>query len=330
MRKPELPALALVCLACVLHARSDRQVHRPPAARPDQPAAPSFALAVAQRLEQLKAWDKAEDEYLKVDSGAPAADRQAALAGLARVHQQAQAEKRATALAAAEDLERSKHWSEAEQVYIGLIKSDHSAQKIAAERLERIEPRWYNLRWPEWFHQISLNVGRVLLALSIVGGVALLGRSIRDKRKTIEFQTFRASTDTAAEQIAFWLERVLSDLRSPVPSFPLTPTLTSSLPFIALPGFAEQMPDVDLEVGGTKIPFKAVYEFFARPRVRVSGNWYVGASGSALATLEKRRGFDQYVPFSSATRPISDTAGAAQDNDLQLFAYAVFIEAAKV
>jgi hypothetical protein len=96
-----------------------------------------------------------------------------------------------------------------------------------------------------------------------------------------------------------------------------------------LPGFSDQLPDFDLEIGGTKIPLQSFYNVFGKPKARISGTWYSGTSGAALATIEKRRGLD-YIPFSFTARSISSAAGAAQDVDLQLFAYAVFIEAARL
>jgi hypothetical protein len=309
-----------------MHARQSRK-EREPAAVKTSPT--PFALSAAQRLEELKAWDKAEEQYLKADDkDVSGANREKALDGLARVHERARAEKRETALAAAKALAKTEHWKDAEQVYAELIKSDASAQKAATEGLERISPRLSNRRWPERFDEVALDFGRILLAVSVILALLLITRAVLKTRKMIQFLPFRASSDDAAKQIAFWLERVLADLRSPAPTLPLAPALTSSLPFMALPGLSEQLPDFDLDVGGTKIPFQAIYDVLGKPKARVSGTWYAGASGAALATIEKRRTLE-YVPFSFAARPIGGTAGAAQDNDLQLFAYAVFIEAAK-
>jgi hypothetical protein len=309
-------------MACCLNAK--------PAPAPPQ----AFVLQAAQRFEQLKAWDKAADEYLKIDSSASPADRQAALEGLARVHQLAKTEKRDHALSVAGDLVKTEHWKEAEQVYIELMKSDASAQPIAAERLERISPHWNNRRWPEWIDEVALEIGRALLVLSIIIGLVVLWRATQSVRKTIQFLPISAPGDDAVRQLTFWLESVFNDLRSPAPVLPLAPTLSSSLPFIALPGLAESVPDLDLEVGGEKVPLKAIYDILAKPKARVNTSWYTGAMhtgglGSAAATVEKRRWFE-YAHFSSTRRNIDTTAGAKQDHDLQLFAYAVLIEAAKV
>jgi hypothetical protein len=310
-----------------MQARQTRKEREPAAAKTSPPP---FSLSAAQRFEELKAWDKAEEQYLKTDNDASGADRQKALDGVARVHERARAEKRETALSAAKALAKAEHWKEAEQVYADLVKSDASAQKAAAEGLEGIRPQLSNRRWPEWFDEVALDFGRVLLGVSVILAVLLITRAVWKTRKMIQVLPFRASSDDAAKQIAFWLERVLADLRSPAPTLPLAPALTSSLPFMALPGLSEQLPDFDLEVGGTKIPFQAIYEVLAKPKARVSGTWYAGASGAALATIEKRRALVEYVSFSFVARPIGGTPGAAQDNDLQLFAYAVFIEAAKI
>ncbi|HMF79371.1 MAG TPA: hypothetical protein VK604_27165 [Bryobacteraceae bacterium] len=317
----------IVCLVRPAQARPSGG-HGQPAAIKIARASSPFALSAAQRLEEIKAWDKAEEQYLKIGEGASAADRQRALDGIAHVHEKAEAEKRQTALSAAEALAETKHWKEAEQIYADLAKSDASVQKAVTERLKLIGPQLDNRRWRERFDELALDIGRVLLPLSLCFGLFLFTHAVLKTRKMIQFLSFRANSDDAAKQIAFWFERVLADLRSPTPVLPLAPALTTTLPFMALPGFSGQLASFDLEVGGTKIPFQAIYEVLGKPKARVSSTWYAGASGGALATIEKRHAL-QYVPFSFASRPISGPAGPAQDNDLQLFAYAVFIEAAK-
>src|SRR5262245_56311520 len=208
------------------------------------------------------------------------------------------------------------------------MKADPSALKVASESLERLKARPVNHRWTEWLDKWLLNAGRILLIASVLLGLLLFARAVLRKRKMIQFLPFRASTDDAAKQMAFWLERVLADLRSPAPTLPLAPGLTSSLPFMALPGLADPFPELDFEVGGAKIPFQALAELFAKPRARVTGTWYAGATGAALATIERRWRLE-YVPFSHKLRPIHHAAGVMQDHDLELFAYAVYIEASK-
>ena len=169
----------------------------------------------------------------------------------------------------------------------------------------------------------------MLLILGILFGCYRFVRIVRRVRARIRFQLFRASTDDAAKQMAFWLESTLADLRSPFRTLPTWPGLANTLPLMQLPDVQEDFELEDLEIGGVKVPLQQLFQSFAVPRARVSGHWYVGSvAGQAYVVVEKRRRFELEYS-SSAQQPIGSGAGPAQDADLQRFAYAVFIEASR-
>lgn len=300
-----------------------------PAQQTQPPPRPSFALAAADQLSALGAWDKAEEQYLKLESTASASERAQALAGIKNARQHILDDKRAGAFAAARAFERLKRWKDAEQAYIDIVKSDPGAARDAAAAADRIKARITNDRWPEVVDDWSLKLGRILLIFSVVLAIFLFSRAIRKARTSIRFQPFKASSEDAAKQMAFWLESSLADLQSPAPTYPAWPGLVNTLALMRLPGIGEDLELEDVEIGGFKVPFKQLLQIVAVPRARVSGNWYVGAvTGSAYVAVEKRKGFG-FELSSSVRRPVNSTAGPLQDDDLQRFAYAVFIEAAR-
>jgi hypothetical protein len=288
-----------------------------------------FPLDAARQLADLDAWEKAEEQYLKVDSKASAADRQRALEGIRTARQQIIREKREGAIAAARVLESLERWKEAEQAWADIAKNDPSRASEAAANAARIAPRITNFRWPEVIDDWLLRIGHILLIPAILFGCYRFARMVRRVRKRIKFQPFRANTDDAAKQMAFWLESTLADLRSPFSTLPTWPGLANTLPLMQLPGLQDDFELEDLEIGGVKAPLQQLFRSIAVPRARVSGHWYVGSvGGQAYVVVEKRRRFE--LEYSSSTQhPIVSAAGPAQDADLQRFAYAVFIEASR-
>jgi len=290
----------------------------------------AFPVAAGKQLFDLHAWDKAEEQYLKLDSSnASPADRRQALDGIKAARQRILEEKRAGAFAAARVFETLERWKDAEQAYADIAKTDPERAPQAAASAERLRPRLTNARWPEAIDDWVLKLGRILLLPSILYAFFRFCRAVQRSRASIKFQPFRASTDDAAKQMAFWLESTLANLRSPAPGFPTWPGLANTLPLMRLPEIGEELELENLEIGGVKVPFKQLMQSIAVPRARVSGHWYVGsAMGSAYVAVEKREWLT-LRHSSSAEQSVTSVAGPAQDADLRRFAYAVFIEASR-
>jgi len=329
MKRSLFLSVLLVFIAALV-AQTPAQPTRPKAAPQAQPQpVPPFSLEAGRQLSALHAWDKAEEQLLKLDSSASAADRQQALDGIKNSRKRIIEERRAGAFAAARLLGSLERWKDAEQVYVDIAKSDPEEASHAAAEAERLQPKLTNARWPEALDDLALKFGHLLLIPSIVYAIVRFLGTARRSRASIKFQPFRASTDDAAKQIAFWLESTLANLRSPAPAFPTWPGLKSTLPLMRLPEIGDELELEDLEVGGVKVPLKQLIQSIAVPRARVSGHWYVGsATGSAYVSVEKRRWF-RLRHATSAEQPVASVGGPAQDADLRRFAYAVFIEASR-
>jgi hypothetical protein len=330
MKKSLFLSVLLVFIAA-LAAQTPAQQPRAKAQIPQaqqRPISP-FSLEAARQLFDLYAWDKAEEHFLKLESSASPADRQQALDGIKNSRKHIIEEKRSGSFAAARLLEALERWKDAEQAYVEIAKTDPEGAMLAAAEAERLKPKINNARWPEALDDLVLKLGHILLIPSIVYAVFRFWRAARRSRTSIKFQPFRASTDDAAKQLAFWLESTLANLRSPAPAFPTWPGLKSTLPLMRLPEIGDELELEDLEVGGVKVPLKQLIQSIAVPRARVSGHWYVGsATGSAYVSVEKRKWLG-LRHASSAEQAVTSVGGPAQDADLRRFAYAVFIEASR-
>lgn len=326
----------LVWLACFLWHSGLGQTGKSgkTASQPQPVVKLSFAMAAAQRYEDLSEWEKAEEQYLKAGNDPTPGAQQASLAAIVRVRQRLKQQKRDDALGAAKLLEDQQRWKEAEQSYLDLLKSDLGAERQVAAGLARLQPRLWGKRWPEAFDVFAADLGRLLLVISILLALLLLviaARTIFKVRRSVLFLPFQASSESSAKQVAFWLDRTRAELRSPAPPLLLSPSLISGLPFICMPDLPEQFPEpAVLEVGGVKLPLKQLTQIVGVPRVRVSGGWMVGSTtGDAYAEVERRR-WAEFESHAVVTRTIVSSPGGAQDRDLRLFAYDVLIKAGSV
>jgi hypothetical protein len=314
----------LAPLACCLGlAQSSGSVK----VEPGPPQRASFAIAAGRLYEQLGEWEKAEERYLKAGEDLAPTIQRETLDAIARVRQASKEKKRHGALLAAKSLENQERWKDAEQAYVELLKSDPSAEAEVVKGLERLRPRLTGKRWTEAFDEDAGIAGRGILVVTIILVVWIAVRETKKTRRSIQFLPFRASSDYGAKQMAFWIGRVRTELRSPAMPVHLSSGLCSGLPFVRMPDLPEQVNEpAEFEVGGVKFPLKQLTQFVSIPRVRVSCAWMVGAvSGDAVAEVECRRRTES-IPHSIVARSVASSPGAAQDRDLRLFAYDVFIK----
>jgi hypothetical protein len=284
--------------------------------------------------EGLGELEKAEEEYLKAGEDAAPAIQQEALDAVVRVRRTFEEKKRHDALLAARLLEMQERWKDAEQAYVELLKSDPAVRNEVVQALKGLRPRLTGKRWPERFDEVVGVIGRGLLVVTILLGVRIAVHETRKTRRSIQFVPFQASSDTGAKQMAFWVGRVRAELRSSAAPANLFPTLapglpagSSSLAFIQMPDLPEEVKELpEFEVGGVKLPLRWLTQPVSVPRVRVSCAWVVGSvAGDAFAEVERRH-WNNLRPHSTVARTVASSPGLAQDRDLRLFAYCVFIK----
>lgn len=315
-------------VAFVVPALAQQATKRTAVPKPDP-----FARTAARKYEALKQWTEAEQQYMKLGEGATAAVQAEAIAGVERVREARDKEKVSKAIAAAELLIRHKQPSQAEAVLLDLIKSEPQAAQNdkVADLLRRSRPELFNERWTERWDRLSGYITRVLVPVGVLAVLGMLVASVLRVRRYAQVLPFSASDDASAQMLASLLQSVRAEMlelaNSPVVPPVLAPNIPSVLAVTAIG--VNALPAIpDVELAGAQLPVSQVAQWFGRPKVRVSGGWFVGTgTGHVFAEIETR----QWLGYAVSARPVAplpSAAGAARDVALKTFAYDVYRKAA--
>jgi len=287
----------------------------------------SANLDLARTYEQLKKWPDAEKYFQEAAKEKEEAIWREALLGIQRV--------RAAADAELQDLSGAQYYKsadvseKAEEQYVAALKSSSEpVRKSAQLALRELESAlWFQRKFDSFLQLVkylAAFLGATSLLLLIIASVRI--------RRSIELGPIAEVGEKASGKVQFWLTNVRSRIRSlsTVPTSQISSLISAPILYSALPVFRDELPEpaAEIDVAGTKLPLGSLISLYVRPRTIVTGGLAVPispADGSAFALISQMRLFRARGGASEFVhRPIR---AAHQDEDLEAFAYDVYIKA---
>lgn len=287
----------------------------------------SANLELARTYEQLKKWPDAEKYFQEAAKEKEETVWREALLGIQRVRAAADAELQE--LSGAQYYKSADVRDKAEEQYVAALKSNSEPVRRSAQRaLREVESAlWFQRRFDSFLQLVKYAaafLGATSLVLLIIGSVRI--------RRSIELGPVAEVGDKASGKLQFWLTYVRGRIRSlsAVPAAQISSLISAPILYLALPVFRDELPDPEEEIdfAGTKLPLGSLISLYVRPRTKVTGGLAVPispADGSAFASISRRGlckkdgGACEFV-----RRPIR---AAHQDEDLEAFAYDVYVKA---
>jgi len=287
----------------------------------------SANLDLARTYEQLKKWSDAEKYFQEAAKEKEEAVWREALLGIQRVRAAADAELQE--LSGAQYYKSADLSDKAEEQYVAALKSNSEAVRKSAQRaLRELESAlWFQRRFDSFLQLVkylAALLGATSLLLLIIASVRI--------RRSIELVRMAEVGEKTSGKVQFWLAYVRSRIRSlsAVPTAQISSLISAPILYSALPVFRDELPEPEgeIDVAGTKLPLGSLISLYVRPRTKVTGGLAVPispADGSAFALVSRRRLFKDGGGASEFVhRPIR---AAHQDEDLEAFAYDVYVKA---
>ncbi|MBZ5590965.1 MAG: hypothetical protein LAP39_01925 [Acidobacteriia bacterium] len=283
-------------------------------------------LDLADTYEQLKRWPEAEKYFQEAAKDSDLAVRRQALAGIVRVHTAANGQHQE--LAGARYYNNAGVLDKAEEQYVTALKSDsQDVRNLANSALQDVQSElWLKRR----FDRVLQWVAYLAFVIGVFSVIVLIWTAIRVKN-SVELRAFIEVGEHVSGKAAYWLAYVrarIASVSAPLPAA-ISPLSAELLFHAALPEFRDELPEPqnELEVSGVKIPFASLVNVLVKPKVRISGGWIApaaAADGTAFGAISRPSSLGKERGPTVFMRPLR---AATLDQDLEAFAYDVYIKA---